>query len=430
MASVGHNVVVIGGGIAGLTSALRLAQAGKKVTLIEGSRHLGGKLRTVDGWEAGAENFLMRDPAGGPSAAVRLVKELGLEDELRHPEPLKAGLYVNGQLRPLPTGTLLGIPGPQAALETIATVTATDTDSGKPVLASDAAVGKLVRERFGAEVVDRLVDPLLGGVYAGRADELSIAATMPGLYQHLLHEHTLAAAVAKAMANSKAHQQKHVFGTVASGLSTLVNAIAQRLPSIKTGVPVRSLSEVDADGIVLALPGSKARRLLEPRIAAELGDLPYASVGLVTAEFPRFDVPELTGFLVPATEGLAIKAATFFTQKWAHLAGEHVRVRLSLGRAGEPEALQHDDADLTKRALHDLETVLGALPKPVRTRVDRWGGGLPQYAPGHVDRVARARALLPGNIALAGAAYDGVGIPACIASGERAAQSLLEGWDT
>lgn len=426
MTDVGKSAVVIGGGIAGLTSALRLTQRGVRVTLIEGSAQLGGKLRTTGGWEAGAENFLMRDPQGGPSAAVRLITELGLENELRHPEPLGAGLYVNGELRPLPAGTMLGIPGPGTNLDGIATIAMNDIDSGHPVLKEDTSAGELLRPRLGDEVVDRLVDPLLGGVYAGRADQLSVAATMPGLYANLLTEHTVGEAVKKTIEASKAHGQKQMFGTVASGLSTLINAIAQQIPDIRLGKPVRDLAEIDADGIVLALPGGKAGRLLPPGIPIE-----YASVGLVTAEFPRFALPQMTGFLVPGKEALAIKAATFFTQKWAHLPPETTRIRLSLGRAGDVETLQRNDAELTELALSDLATVLGAkLPEPQRTRVDRWGGGLPQYAPGHLERVKDARAALGANVALAGAAYDGIGIPACIASGEQAAQRLLEGWES
>jgi oxygen-dependent protoporphyrinogen oxidase len=157
-----RSAVVIGGGIAGLSAALRLAESGARVTLIEGSARLGGKLLTVDGREAGAENFLMRDPAGGPSAAAGLATELGLE--IVHPSGLPAALFLDGKLKPLPGGTILGIPGPQTDLTGVATVSGADVDAGKPVLApgTDVAVGELVRERLGDDLVRKLVDPLLG----------------------------------------------------------------------------------------------------------------------------------------------------------------------------------------------------------------------------------------------------------------------------
>lgn len=425
--SKARRVTVIGGGIAGLSAALRLADAGTKVTLIEGSPRLGGKLLTIHGREAGAENFLMRDPAGGPSAAALLAQELGLQ--IVHPAAVPAALYVDGGLKPLPGGTILGIPGPATDLNGVAQLANADVDTGKPVLApgTDAAVGEVVRERLGDDVVRKLVDPLLGGVYAGRADQLSVAATMPGLHKLLQTEHTLHAAVARAMRPSGGGP---IFGTVVGGQSRLVDALARRLGelgvTIRLGTPVRDLSEVDTDGIVLAVPGGKARRLL-PLVP----ELDYASVALVSIVLPRTELPELSGFLAPEGEGLTIKAATFFTRKWPHLPDAETVIRASIGRAGGEEILQRTDPELGEIAYHDLSLVLGGLDKPVLSSVQRWGGGLPQYPPGHVARVAEAREALRGtNIVLAGAAYDGVGIPACIKSGSSAAQSLLEGWNS
>ncbi|GIH04656.1 protoporphyrinogen oxidase [Rhizocola hellebori] len=424
--------MVVGGGIAGLSAALEAAQAGARVTVLEGSRWLGGKLRTVDGREAGAENFLMRAPAGGPSAAVVLAQEVGLGADIVHPTGFGAGLYLDGALKALPGGTMLGIPGPDTDLGGIAQRAGHDVDQGKPVLAQgeDAAVGEVVRERMGDDVVAKLVDPLLGGVYAGRADGLSVAATMPGLHRLLQTENTLSAAVGRAISASKAHSGGPVFGTVVGGLSRLVEALVNRLVelgvTVKTEAVVRDLSEVDADGVVLAVPGGKARRLLPELGAVEVD---YASVGLVTLRFPKVSLPELSGFLVPENEGLQIKAATFFTSKWEHLRGGSVLIRASLGRAQSPEVLQRGDDDLARTARTDLRQVLGDLPEPVQVSVDRWGGGLPQYAPGHLARVAAVRASLEDSpIALAGAAYDGIGIPACVSSGRAAAQTLMRKW--
>jgi oxygen-dependent protoporphyrinogen oxidase len=236
-------------------------------------------------------------------------------------------------------------------------------------------------------------------------------------------------------------------------MSRLVAAAAAASGArISLGLPVRELSRTahgwrlllgpvpapqidDVDAVILAVPAKAAARMLaglDLSAAAEVEVLDYASVALVAMALPPgTPLPELSGFLVPATEGTLVKAATFGTRKWAHLRsdGGPVIVRASIGRAGEEERLQFDDAVLAARAHAELGALIGAeLPPPAASWVQRWGGGLPQYAPGHLDRVAIARtslAELPG-LALAGAAYDGVGIPACVASGESAAESVLK----
>lgn len=408
---------MVGGGIAGLSAALRLAEAGVRVTLHEGSGRLGGKLRTEQGLEAGAETFLMRDPAGGPSAVVQMTSELGLDGEIVHPTGLPPALVAGGGLRPLPTGTLLGIPGPHTDLAGIATVAGSDVDTGSPVVSADITVGELVRTRMGDEIVTRLVDPLLGGVYAGRADQLSLQATMPGLYQLLRTEHTLAGAVKRAI---RPPSGDPVFGTIVGGLSRLVEAVTLRLAELGAEIhlrePVRQLPE---GPVVLAIPAGKAARLLPGH-----PPLDYAGMALITLLFPPFELPAFSGFLVPETEGLSIKAATFFSRKWEHV--KETVVRCSIGRAGQAESLQAPDDALAVLALNDLSKVVGGVPAPVEVRVHRWGGGLPQYPPGHVDRIAEFRESLSDRpIALAGAAYDGVGIAACVKSGWQAADGLL-----
>lgn len=193
----------------------------------------------------------------------------------------------------------------------------------------------------------------------------------------------------------------------------------------------RDPETVEVDAVVLALPSRPAARLLRSAgqpAAADVGALDYASVALVSLAYPHHvPLPERSGFLVPATEGTTIKAATFFSRKWRHLAdaGPPV-VRVSVGRYGEEQVLRLTDPELVRRAHQDLAAVLGRrLPAPAGAHVQRWGGALPQYAPGHVDRVAAARAALPATLRLAGAGYDGVGIPACIRSGQAAADGVV-----
>jgi oxygen-dependent protoporphyrinogen oxidase len=431
-----RHVAVVGGGIAGLTAALRLAEAGARVTVVEASAVLGGKIRTAsDGIETGAEQFLMRSPDGSASGAVRLVETVGLGDRLVHPVAGGAGLWVGDRLHPMPTGTVMGVPGPAADLNGIAELADGDRDTGAPVLSGqDVAVGALVRDRLGGEVVEHLVDPLLGGVYAGRADLLSLRATIPALYAALQNHHTLRDAVAETAAASRAHATgKPVFGSLRGGLSILIEALSRRLldlgVAVHCGSPLRALADLPADAYVLACPAKPASLLLGGLAGELVGALDYASVGLVTLRLPAADLPQLSGFLVPADQGLSIKAATFFTRKWAHLASDDAIVRVSVGRYRDPGALTLTDEALGDEVQADLAKVLGPLPAASSVRVTRWGGGLPQYAPGHVERIEQARTLLTeagAPIALAGAAFDGVGIPACTTSGEKAAADLGE----
>ncbi|MEU4641368.1 protoporphyrinogen oxidase [Micromonospora sp. NPDC023814] len=455
-------VAVVGGGIAGLAAAVRLrdrAPADTEITVYEQSGALGGKLRTGElagsVVEFGAESFLMRDPAGGESAAVALVRRLGLGEQIVHPTVGQAALVVDGALRPIPGGTLVGVPGDLERVTTVARPAAdADVDAGRPLLGADddVSVGALVRARFGDEVADRLVDPMLGGVYAGRADDLSLVATMPALARAARVEHTLVGAVRAAQAAAPRAPGTPVFGTLAGGLSTLVRAAAaasgatiRRDAAVRgltpTGAgwrltvgPTRDPELVDVDAVVLAVPARPAARLLggpAPAAAERVGELDYASVALVTLVLPEPELPELSGFLVPNTEGLLIKASTFFTTKWGHLrrADGLALVRASVGRYGEERQVQRTDEDLVATVHRELSAVLGVpLPTPVAGHVQRWGGSLPQYTPGHADRVAAARAVLRAHhptLVLAGAGYDGVGIPVCVRSGETAAEEII-----
>ena len=449
----------MGGGITGLAAALRLRDRmpGAEITVYEQAATPGGKLRTqelrgVDGTavrvEAGADAMLAYDAGGGESAAVALARRVGLGDALVHPATGAAGVVVDGVLRPMPGGTLMGVPGDLSTLDGVARPAAElDRDGGRPLLADDGdvAVGALVRERLGDEVADRLVDPLLGGVYAGRADRLSLAATVPLLATACRKEHTLVGAVRAALAASRRPAGAAVFATVRGGLSTLVDAVAAELkPSVLCGLPIRELrrerggwrlrrgTDEDryADAVVLALPAHRAARLLRGAVPAAAVEVDYASVALVTLVLPPVELPELSGFLVPATEGLSVKAVTFFPRKWAHhrRADGTTIVRASLGRYGDGQVLQAVDGELVALVRRELGDLGFDLPPPVDTAVNRWGGSLPQYAPGHLDRVARARAALRAEaptLALAGAGYTGVGIAACVASGNAAADEIL-----
>jgi protoporphyrinogen/coproporphyrinogen III oxidase len=454
-------VAVVGSGIAGVAAALRLRDRlgpAARITVWETADRPGGKLHTGElaglPTEWGADAVLFRDPlSGGDSAAVALARRLGLD--LVHPEPVPPALLVDGSLQPLPDGTLLGVPGDLTAVAAVAAPDPDrDADAGRPLLGpdQDIAVGTLVRDRFGDAVADRLVEPMLGGVYAGRVDDLSLATTMPSLADACRRESTLTGAVRAALASSPRRAGGPVFAAVRGGMTRLVEAVITASGAqVRLGRPVRELARaggrwrlvvgssrdpeaVEADAVVLALPSRPAARLLRAEVPAAAGPvdvLDYASVGLVTLALPEsVTLPERSGFLVPAVAGMTIKAVTFFGRKWAHLRadGGPVLVRASVGRYGDASVLRYTDDALVGRVHADLATVLDtALPAPLAWHVQRWGGALPQYAPGHRDRVADARAALPATLRLAGAGYDGVGIPACIRSGQTAADEVVEG---
>ncbi|MBO0869796.1 MAG: FAD-dependent oxidoreductase, partial [Micromonosporaceae bacterium] len=246
-------VAVVGGGIAGLAAAQRLRdRLGDRLelVLVEQAARLGGKLHTGELagaiTEAGAESFLVRDPDGGSSAAVRLAERVGLGGALRHPARVPAALALDGRLVPVPGGTLMGVPGDPAGLGEVASVAPrADRDLGRPLLGADedVAVGALVRGRLGDQVVDRLVDPLLGGVYAGHADGLSLAVTVPALAEAARTEHTLTGAVRAALARRPAGEPgAPVFATVEGGLGRLVDAVAGTTSArLRLGCPARQL---------------------------------------------------------------------------------------------------------------------------------------------------------------------------------------------
>lgn len=445
MSRVNRNVLVIGGGISGLAAAWALRDLAS-VTVLEASDQVGGKVRagSVAGVpvDEGAEMVLARRPE-----AVDLIRAVGLGDDLVYPRTTAAEVLIDGRLHPLPGGTLLGVPTDPAALVGIvdtadlARIEAEPLGSYQP-LVDDVAVGPLVRSRLGDAVADRLVDPLLGGVYAGRSDRLSLQATVPGLAAELAQDGSLVRSARRA-AQAARGGEGPVFASIHGGLGRLPLAIASASGAIvRTGTTARELQRTatgwrvitgptttpvafDADAVVIAVPAPAAARLLAPHVAIEeLAGVELASTALVTWAFARCSLPMASGVLVPAGERRFVKAITWSSQKWGHLDGDVTLVRASVGRAGEVADLQRSDDELAALALEDVRALGGPVGDPLDWRVTRWGGGLPQYAPGHLSVVSRLRAGLPVGLAVCGAVYDGVGVPACIASGYAAAEQI------
>ncbi|MGV9501557.1 protoporphyrinogen oxidase [Streptomyces sp. NPDC003642] len=471
-------VVVVGAGIAGLAAAHRLLQWGARVTVLEASARIGGKLLPGEiagaRVDLGAESMLARRPE-----AVALAREVGLADRLEPPATATASIWTRGALRPMPKGHVMGVPGTAAALSGVLSeegIARIERDAGLPrtEVGDDVAVGEYVAARLGREVVDRLVEPLLGGVYAGDAYRISMRSAVPQLFEAARTHASLTEGVRAIQARAAAAQQTGpVFMGIRGGVGSLPLAVAESVRArggeIVTGAPVTELRRVarqdpsggagpreagpgdgagapgtwrvvagdrvlEADAVVLAVPAPAAARLVRaesPGAAAGLDTVEYASMALVTLAYRRAGtgLPDGSGFLVPPVDGRTIKASTFASHKWGWIAEENpdlVVLRTSVGRYGETEILRRDDSELVEVSRHDLKAATGLDATPVATRVTRWDDGLPQYPVGHHARVARIReqiALLPG-LAVCGAPYDGVGIPACIASAYAAVDRI------
>ncbi len=450
--------------MAGLSAAWELVGAGQgelAVTILEASDRVGGKLRqeVVGGHlvDVGAESILGLRPE-----ATDLIEEIGALPEMVVPGTTSASIRSHGALHPLPPGTLMGVPAdPRVAaglLSESEIARACAEGIGAPVTA-DCSVGDFLAARLGDALVDRMVEPLLGGVYAGQARHLSLAATMPGLYAAACSGGSVLELAARALGGGGAGPRRPPFVGIRGGVGRLpqllADAVIARGVEIRCDVAVTNVQrtssgawtvevetpsgseQIPANAVIVTSPRTVTRDLLAalcPVASAELGEIDLASVGLVTFAFAADVAPALSGsgFLVPPVEELSVKASTFSSTKWPWLA-EHapgiVYLRASFGRHLEDAPLALPDAELIALARADLGVVLGVeLPDPLDVHVQRWVDALPQYSVGHLERVARLRAdiaTVPG-LEVAGAAYDGVGIPAVIASARRAAIATRE----
>ena len=477
------HVVIVGGGVAGLAAAFFLRDEAVRVTVLEGSPRLGGKLSVSEiagvAVDEGAEALLVTRPEG-----TGLIAQAGLGGERVEPGTTSSAIWTLGALRPLPRRQFMGVPSDLAELAKSGVLTGDGVARASQDLLlppttrdGDVPVAGYVGARFGAEVVDRLVDPLLGGIYAGRSADLSFDATMPALSAASRRYRSLAEAARSLLPAAVGDREDgpaagtrsggSVFTTLAGGLGVLpsylakasgaeirTSSMARELSRRPAGEPVWRLAvgsaaaqeRVEADAVILAVPARPAGRLLAgvPGASAAVTaftEISYASMAIVTLGYPRSAFPGASlaalgwsGYLVPAVDGRAVKAVTFSTVKWPHLAGVTARgsepleiVRCSVGRIGEEAVLQRADDDLVALAAAEFAQATGVRGAPVASRVTRWGGALPQYTVGHLDRVARIRAAIasqPG-LAVCGAAYDGVGIPACVATARAAVSQVM-----
>ncbi|MEC0225556.1 protoporphyrinogen oxidase [Paenibacillus alba] len=463
--------MIVGGGITGLSAAFylkkRLESEGRafRLSVVEKGAAFGGKISTIerDGFviEKGPDSFLARK-----RPIIDLAYDLGLEHELTGTNPAAKKTYIvrQGKLHRMPPGLVLGIPTQMTPFMKTGLISpvgkvraAMDLMLPKLEVTSDESLGHFLQRRLGKEVLERIVEPLLAGIYAGDTFKLSLKATFPQFRSMEQNHRSLILgmiASRKHVAEESAHLpsavRNSVFVTFKKGLQTLVSGLVEALESIdlRSGVGVAKLKQRGqqtevifedghkelVDGVILTTPTYQAAPLLADLPAAsELKKIDYISVANVIMAFDRKDIPfelDASGFLVPRSEGMTITACTLTSAKWLHTApAGKVVLRCYIGRSGEQSWPSWSDEELVSKARHDLRELLGLTAEPLFTEVTRLLNSMPQYPVGHLEQVAQFReelaAFMP-NVFITGAGFHGVGLPDCIRQGKEAAWQLAD----
>jgi oxygen-dependent protoporphyrinogen oxidase len=462
-------IAIIGGGIAGLSAAYRAEQLRRSgaldYVLFEQSPRLGGVIRTeiVDGCvvEAGPDSFLTEKPA-----AAALCREIGLGDQLiaSNDAHRKTQIVINGRLVPLPDGLQFMVPTqivPMALTPLFSLGTKLrflrEWLFKAPLPASDdESVAAFVRRHFGEEVVGRLADPLLSGIYGGDSSRLSARAVLPRMVETEAKYGSLtraALASRKQSSSTTGSPAPALFTSLRGGMQQMVEALAAQLDPrrVRLNAAVNSLELHDAgwlvrfpsddgehgesfDGVVLAVPAYAAAALLQAaaaELARELGEIAYSSSITIALGYEADSVRNATvqgfGFLVPRSERKQMLACTFVHHKFPYRTTEgRALLRCFIGGANAESALQLDDATIVRTVRTELREIIGLSAEPLFARIYRWQRAMAQYEVGHLARINKVEGLrrqLPG-LSLAGNAYRGIGVPDCVASGEDAVAEL------
>lgn len=459
-----RRLAILGGGISGLAAALQAIEAREErgvdveVTLYERGTRTGGCVQTLhdDGYlmELGPDSLLADKPA-----ARTLLRKLQIDDQLIPMRPEYRGAHIvhNGRLRPIPSEFRLFTPTSLPALlrSGIFSPAGIARAAMEPFIParkdnSDESLASFVTRRFGREILDRLAQPLVGGIYSGDPQRLSMQATLPQfLEMERKHGSLIRAMAVRSGANNAAPQLMGLRG----GLQTIVDAMLARIGAVlRTTSDVRDLarsatgwnitfadgSTAQADAVICALPAyaaASALRGADAQLAQSLERIRYNSIVTVNLAYDAAELPALPptpGFVVPAIERRRITAATISTQKYPDRSpSDGVLIRAFIGGALAPELVELSDEQLAQIAREELGDLLGIDAQPRFAVIRRWLRLLPEYGVGHEDLVARIeeRAASFGGLALAGSAYHGVGIPDCVATGEAAVNVIFQAWE-
>jgi oxygen-dependent protoporphyrinogen oxidase len=450
-------VVIIGGGISGLSTAYYLSRRGVPSTLIESRPRLGGVIQTehVEDCtiEAGPDSFISAKPA-----ALELIRELGLADEVIGSNDYSRKTYVwkGGRLVPLPEGLMMMVPTRIMPLVTTPLLGwGTKLRMGLELLwaprppKGDQSVAEFIRQHYGAEAVDYLAEPLLSGIYGGNPRELSVTSVLPR-FVTLAREYgslTRGVLAERAKGRQTSGPPAPLFRTLKGGLSQMIDALtatiqkqvvvhqarAQAVERAPGGFRVRVADEwLEAEHLVIATEahsGAALLRAVDGRLSELLGSVPYSSSMTVALGFDAKDfaqAPEGHGFLVPKKERQRLMACTWVGMKFPYRVPEgKIVARCFLGGMEDAEVLAEPDVAVTAIVTRELEEIAGVRAQPKFVRIARWPRSMAQYTVGHPQRLAEmeARAAAIPGLHLAGNAYEGIGIPDCIRMGKRAAEA-------
>lgn len=455
-----RKVVVIGGGITGLTAAYYLQQAADPVTdviVIESSLRVGGKIQTIrkDGFvlERGPESFIDKD-----ASVKQLALDLGIEDQVIHHTKGLSYVAVGKDLYKIPGNILLGKSPNVASLMT----TRLFSLSGKIRAAGDffapqrthedEPIGDFFRRHFGKEVVENLIEPLMAGTFAGDIDHISIRSMFPYFYQLEQQYGSLLMGLRKQKSLGFVNQLQQGelgYSTFEGGLETLVEAFEQklkphsimkgvkveqieRLPDDKLKISLNSMSPIQADAVIVTTPFNATKAMFKQFDAMQqIPKMNYSSIATVTMAFKSEHLPkykEAMNFFVSRNSELAITSCTWSNRKWPNTApAGYDLLRVYIGRVGDEAIVELSDSEIEKIVLADLQTVVGLQHKPLFTVVTRWKQAMPQYNVGHAERLAQLKEEMHEvypNVYLAGSSYEGISMPECVAQGQAVATQL------